>query len=390
LLPSSLYFHIPFCRHLCGYCAFAKTDQGAFSEEVQQNYLLALEREWHYRSALIDADSIKTIYIGGGTPSRLTPKNLERLLNLISSHFPLGSLLEKTFELNPEDLIERPELLSQLTQYGIDRVSMGLQTFQTKGLNVLERQSTEHSNLKALDLLFEHFKGKISLDFILTWPTQTMLDLEADLNLLSNYPAGHLSTYLLNYEPGTRLERDRKKGKIAPLDDDLAADIWEHFQLYCQEHGYEHYEISSFCKPHQAGQHNISTWLGQPYLGLGAGAVSRVDQQRWTNHKNLDLYIKHSQSNPSYETELITPEIAWQEDLLLSLRYNGGLNLSRFKHCHGMDLKKLLADELNAGCDNGLWNIKEDHLIMTPKAWQLFDHYISNWMLKLETILSAH
>jgi oxygen-independent coproporphyrinogen-3 oxidase len=386
--PTGLYLHIPYCRHLCGYCAFAKTDKGAFSEKQQIHYLKALEKEFELQQESINA-SMETLYIGGGTPSRLSQTSLNRLLNFLNSKLKLENFLEKTFEVNPEDLIERPDLLNQLQDHGINRVSMGIQTFQERGIQVLERKTTATQNLEAMELLFSNFKGRVSIDLILGWPNQSLACLEHDLELLSKFPVGHYSTYLLNYEPGTRLERDRKKGRIQCLDEDSLSNIWEAFQSFCKHNGYNHYEISSFCLDHQESLHNTSTWEGYPYLGLGAGAVSRLKTSRWTNLKNPEQYIEHCLSgrSPKFETENITSQMHWEEDLLLSLRHNKGLNLVQFQNQHGLDLKSICSEDLQLGQQQGAFKIIQDHLFMTPKGWQLFDHWISNWMLKLEDFI---
>lgn len=383
--PTGLYLHIPFCRHLCGYCAFAKTDKGAFSEPHQLTYLDALQKEFSFYQNHI-SDALKTLYIGGGTPSRLTEASLEKLLSFLNKHLDFDHLSEKTFEINPEDLIERPDLIYQLQYHGINRVSMGIQTFSDQGLKILERKTTTDQNLQAMELLYSKFKGRISIDLILGWPSQTLECLEKDLDKLSNFPIGHYSTYLLNYEPGTRLERDRKKGRFTCLDEDTLADIWEAFQSHCQTQNYQHYEISSFCLDGQHSQHNCSTWEGHPYLGLGAGAVSRLVTTRWTNYKTPEQYISHCQSGqlPKVETEEITPQMHWEEDLLLSLRHDKGLDLTRFKQQHGLDLEHICKKDLQLGLEQGDFKIHQNKLSMTPKGWQLFDHWLSDWMLLLE------
>lgn len=384
--PSGIYLHIPFCRHLCGYCAFAKTDKGAFSENYQLDYIKALEWEWNFRSEHIDTKKISTLYIGGGTPSRLEKNSLERLLLFLNKKIDFNQLNEITFEINPEDLIERPQILDQLNTHGINRISMGIQTFQEKGIQVLERKTSAKQNHQALDLLKSHFKGRLSLDFILAWPGQTLNDLENDLNEIQNLKAGHLSTYLLNYEPGTRLERDRIKGRVQELDDDLTADIWERFQAFCHELKYQHYEISSFSLENQESQHNTKTWDGFPYLGIGAGAVSRIKQTRWTNLKTIEGYIQHctQHKDPIFEREELTSKTLWQEDLLLALRHNKGLNLNDFKSKHQLDFLEILDSDIQLGLKENNWTLNNDTLIMTPKGWQLFDYWLSDWMLKLE------
>ena len=386
--PTGLYLHIPFCRHLCDYCAFAKTDKGAFSSSIQNNYLNAVELEYKFRSEHINTENLETLYMGGGTPSRLDQKNLDKLLTFLDHNIHLHKLKEITFEINPEDLIERPSLLYQLKDYGINRVSMGIQTFQENGIRILNRKTTREQNINALEYLTNNFDGRISLDLILSWPGQTIDELANDLLELSNFRIEHLSTYLLNYEPSTKLERDRKKGLIKELNEDDSADLWEYFQNYCVTQNYHHYEISSFCLEQQGSQHNIKTWEGHPYLGLGAGAVSRIDRSRWSNHKNVDKYIKLCSKNqdPKVESEYIDSQMEYEEDLLLALRYEGGLNLTQFKEKHHLDLERVLSDELIAGQENRDWIINHHHLRMTPKGWQLFDHWISEWMLKLDNI----
>jgi putative oxygen-independent coproporphyrinogen III oxidase len=385
---SSLYIHIPFCRHRCGYCAFAVSTKGQDDREVHRNYLRALEQEL-VRRKVKHGNHIKyrTLYIGGGTPSRLHPEECKALFEMISRHFNRNDWEEVTYEINPEDLEVFPSYPQVLQSLGVTRISLGTQTTSSAGLKILERQTDPQQVKNSVVRIRDHFHGSLSLDLIIGWPGQTLEMLEGDdFPFLRLMNPDHLSIYILNIEPGTKLERDRRKGKIKILDEDLSASLWEALLKYMQQQGYQHYEISNFCKPGHHSLHNTLTWRGHCYLGLGVGAVSRMGKTRWTNVATPELYVRKLDSNrwPVASAEAVLGNIVWQEALLLSLRHREGLRLDQLSACFAEPLPKRFWESVALAETQGEVKIVDQVLYFTSRGWSRFDAWISDWMLILE------
>jgi len=384
---AGLYIHIPFCTSECGYCAFAKLEDSIELKGQRKTFLKSIEAELKFRYNQYSNDlNFNTLYIGGGTPSLLTVQETEYLLNSIYNI--TGECFEEiSYDCNPEDLVDDHDYIKCLEDCGINRLTIGVQTLSDKGLKVLERKANQKNILKMAESLPNLFKGQISYDLILGWPEQTLDDFVGyDEAFLRNYRYDHLSLYLLNVEPGTRLNRDIKRGKMISLNEDICTDVWERCLQTTRDCELDQYEISSFCRNDQQSIHNTGTWKGQPYLGIGPGAVSRIGVKRWTNTKSLSKYLSNiKKSNTSIEdTEVISKTIAWQDQLIFSMRYKEGIDLNMFKIKHGFDL----IDKIKASSDVG---IKEDHLRcekgvlkFTNLGWNYFDAYISDWMLMID------
>ena len=331
--------------------------------------------------------SYRTLYIGGGTPSRLHPEECLALFEMLAQVFPQRAWEEITYELNPEDLDIYPDYPRWLQACGVSRISLGTQTTSAQGLKVLERQTRPQQVLESVAKVRQAFKGSLSLDLIIGWPGQKVEMLtNDDLPFLSQALPDHLSIYMLNVEPGTKLERDRRQGKIELLDDDTSASIWETLLTYMEEAGFEHYEISNFCKKGHESLHNTLTWRGHDYLGIGTGAVSRMGITRWTNVANPDVYIKKTTEGrwPVASAEAIVPEVAWKECLLLSLRHHEGLRLSSFQQRFRDPLPQKFWHSLTLGQDQGDLSLENNVLKFTPQGWSRFDAWLSDWMLILD------
>jgi putative oxygen-independent coproporphyrinogen III oxidase len=385
---SSLYVHIPFCRHRCGYCAFAVSTQGQDDRSLHQRYIQGVGKELARRLHRHQHLDVRTLYIGGGTPSRLHPDDMKLLFKTLKSEFSTWSWEEVTFELNPEDLEIYPNYPKRLQDEGVTRLSLGTQTTSAEGLKVLERKTTPDQVLKSVQSVREQFEGSLSLDLIMGWPGQTLEMLEKDdLPFLDATQPDHLSIYMLNVEPGTKLERDRRKGLIQLLDDDTSATLWERLLEHMNGQGYEHYEISNFCRPGHASLHNTLTWRGHPYLGIGTGAVSQVGKVRWTNMATPELYLKKCDQVrwPVATAEFITDQIRWEEALLLGLRHQEGLKLNDLESLLAKPLPKTFVDSVQTGLNGGDLSLEENLLKFTQRGWSRFDAWISDWMGLLES-----
>jgi oxygen-independent coproporphyrinogen-3 oxidase len=384
---AGLYIHIPFCASECGYCAFAKLEDTEELKRQRSIFLKSIRTELGFQYNRFSKNlDFNTLYIGGGTPSLLSISETEELFE--SVYEITGQKFEEiSFDCNPEDLVDDNDYVKCLEQSGVNRLTIGVQTLSDKGLKVLERKANQQNIIRMAESLPKTFKGQISYDIILGWPDQNLEDfIEHDEPFLKNFIYDHLSLYLLNYEPGTRLNRDIKHGKLNKLNEDTCANIWEHCLKVVRESGMEQYEISSFCKNNKQSIHNVGTWKGQPYLGIGPGAVSRVASERWTNTKSLSRYLSNIQNAGSSieDTEVITATIAWQDELIFSMRYKEGINRNEFISKHGFDLCEKIKSSIKIGVEEGhLLNVN-NRLKFTPLGWNFFDAYISDWMLIIE------
>ena len=310
-----LYVHLPFCAHRCGYCDFVVVVGHADAHRSYADALLAeLELERH-----LLADELETVYLGGGTPTFTAPSELERVLAA------LPPAREVTVEANPETVT--PALARMLRRLGVDRVSLGVQSFQPHLLAVLERRAGPDAARRAVHDLRGASIDNVSLDLLYGIPGQSTDDLERDLEQAVALEPEHLSCYELEAKPGTRFTRAHGH-RLA-----LAAEETEgYFELVVERllaAGYRWYETANFCRPGREAAHNLAYWLGRDYLGLGVGAVSTIGTRRWRNRPGLRRYIGALERGeaPPREVETIDPATKRRERLMLGLRLEQGVEL---------------------------------------------------------------
>lgn len=354
---SSLYIHIPFCHKICSYCDFAKV---YYNEQIVDDYLLALENEV---KAKYDGAEFATIYIGGGTPSSLTIKQLLKLFKILEK-LNKASDAEFTIEMNVEDITV--DKLSCLKTNGINRLSVGIQTINKKFFELLDRATYPDETKEKLLLAKEYFSN-ISLDFIYAYPKQSMDDLKEDLAFLKEIDPSHISMYSLIIEKNTKLYID----KTSALDEDLESEMYYYIINYIKELGFNHYEISNFAKEGYQSKHNQVYWNNQHYHAYGLGASSYLANVRASNTRSLNKYL-------AGQWDYISDELSQLEDmqyfLILGLRQIKGISKSAFKARYNKDLKevfpiaKLLKD--------GLLNEEKDYLYIPGDKL-----YVSNQVL---------
>ena len=303
-----LYVHLPFCAHRCGYCDFV-TLVGRNGEH--DRYVEALLAELALERELL-ADDLDTVFLGGGTPTFTAPRALERLLAT------LPRALELTVEANPETVT--PELAARLARNGVNRVSLGAQTFDRALLEVLERRSRPDDVRRAVHALREAGFANISLDLVYGIPGQSAAALERDLEAALALAPEHLSCYELEAKPGTRFTHAHG-GELVRQAEAMEG----YFELVVETltaARYRWYETANFCRPGREARHNLAYWLGRDYVGLGIGAVSTVGGRRWTNAPKLPAYLAAlaRAEPPPRDHEELDDEIRTRERLLLGLR----------------------------------------------------------------------
>ena len=296
-------------------------------EDEAARYVNALCLELEQRQDYLDGAPVNTLYFGGGTPSRLTPEHIDRVLQTVRTIYGLDALDELTVECNPDDIT--PQYVAALRAMGVNRISMGVQTFNDGLLHFLNRRHTADQALNAIRTCRESGITNISIDLMYGLPGQTLDMFRSDIQTAISTGVQHISSYCLSYEDNTPLQTLRDQGKLTPADDDLCSQM---FTLMCdtlREGGFGHYEISNFCRPGYHSRHNSSYWDGTPYLGLGAGAHSYNGHSRQWNPSDLDAYMSGiEQGTPQFEIENLSAKDLYNEKLMLSLRTSRGLNLS--------------------------------------------------------------
>jgi oxygen-independent coproporphyrinogen-3 oxidase len=322
LRPRAAYVHIPFCAHKCGYCDFASL---AGADAQADRYLDALAREM--AAALGTPQPVETIFVGGGTPTRLSPPQLDRLLAEIARWLPLEPGGEWTVEANPETLDEARA--DALARGGVNRVSLGAQSFRPDSLRVLEREHDPASVPRAIDLIRPRF-ARWSLDLIFGVPGSTIDHWTSDLETALALGPDHLSCYGLTFEKGTRLWSQRREGRVTPLpeDDERAMLAWTHDRLAAA--GLPAYEISNFARPGHECRHNLVYWANDAYFGFGLGAARYVQGERASNTRDLPAYLRRIEAglDATGPRERLTPEARAGETAMLMIR-RLGLGLDR-------------------------------------------------------------
>lgn len=317
MCSAGLYIHVPFCKSRCAYCSFYST----LRHDLVEGYLLALEREMFTHAPL----SLPTIYLGGGTPSQLGEANLLRLFTSIRQHFFILPDAEITVEVNPDDVT--PSLVSVLRTCGVNRVSMGVQSFVDSELRFIHRRHSAEQARQAVRLLHEGGICNLNIDLIYGLPFQTLESFDFSISEALALPVCHISSYALSIEEGTTLWYLRETGRIHETDEELMLSMYQLLRYRLLAAGFRHYEISNFAQPGYESRHNSSYWQGVPYIGLGPGAHGFDGQRtRYQNVTDLATYI--AESTPKQLTELLTDDELYNELVFTRLRQSSGLRLS--------------------------------------------------------------
>ena len=342
-------------------------------QEEAARYVSALCTELRQRRDYLQGLPITTIYFGGGTPSRLSPAQIGQVIDEIRQTYGLGNLEELTVECNPDDIT--PDYVSALSTLGVNRISMGVQTFNDDLLRFLGRRHTASQAIDAVQSCHDAGIHNISIDLMYGLPGQTPDVQRHDVETATTLNVQHISSYCLSYEEGSPLDRMRKENRITPADDDTCATMYETMCHHLRKAGFDHYEISNFSLPGFHSRHNSSYWDGTPYLGIGAGAHSYNGTSRQWNPNNLDAYIQGIEHNtPQYEIEHLSQTDLYNERIMLSLRTAKGLNLSTFPPQDRLLLLQSAEPLLN----KGLLVMENNHLRIPEPQMFISDTLISS------------
>jgi len=362
---AGIYIHIPFCERKCTYCNFNTTD---FFEDLSARYAKAVSREVASRGGLAGRAPVDTIFFGGGTPSIVEASQLGSIVEACRASFDVEADAEITIEVNPATFSR--EKLEQWRAAGINRASVGVQSFIDRELVALSRTHTAADARRTFEGLREAGFDNISLDLIAGLPGQEKEDWEFNLREALGLRPEHLSLYLLEIKHGTQLYGQIKRGARPLPDDDLAADM---YRMICEatgEAGYEHYEISNFASIREGSlrsKHNMKYWTGASFYGMGCGAHSYDGRARWMNALKTESYIEQVAATglAVAERNVLSDEERASEALFMQLRLTEGVSLREFRSRYGLDVVERHGAELERLADAGLVDVRDGVLRLT-------------------------
>ena len=358
---KSVYIHIPFCNKICSYCDFTKI---YYNKKYINKYLDVLEYEIKksYKNEIIN-----TIYIGGGTPTSLDLDELRKLFNIIKI-FKLNTNYEFTIECNIESLSK--EKLDLFKKNNVNRLSIGIETFNDKFLKYLNRNHKKNQVFDIIEYAKELFDN-INIDLIYGIKNESLDDLKYDIDNFLKLDINHISTYSLIIEPHTKLYINNEQN----IDEELDYKMYEYICKKLKEYGYIHYEVSNFAKPGYESIHNLTYWNNQEYYGFGLGASGFIDNIRYTNTKNIEKYLNKEFIS---EKEIMNLKTNMENEMILGLRKLKGVNIKEFNQKYNHDIedvfniKKLIEDKKLI--------IKNDYIYINPKYIYLSNDILINFI----------
>ncbi len=371
---SALYIHIPFCDHKCIYCDF----YSIITEDNILPYLNSLKKEIEYYSDLYSADRIFTsIYFGGGTPSLMQPEYISEIISTINKFYVVADNAEITLETNPGTI--NRDKLNTFYNYGINRISIGIQSFNESELKFLTRVHNKENALKTVHDAAEAGFNNINVDLIFNLPGQTKEIWESNLSLAVKLPITHISAYSLILERGTILNKMVIDGKVKIQDDDYDADLYEICLDFMEENNFNQYEVSNFAKERFECIHNNAYWRYKDYLSFGTSSHSYMNGKRWWNYSSLKRYIYEIEinNNAVANFENINKKQMLDEYIMLALR-SKGLNVNEFRNMFGDNWLKDKSGYLSQLRDKKFILITDDYIRLTKSGYALCDEILSN------------
>jgi len=360
---TGLYIHVPICISKCRYCDFYKLTPREWEDVDLFIHSLELELK-----RLPQDFAPETVFIGGGTPTALEADKLANLFECVHGAINLSNVVEFSSEANPGTLT--PEKLSIMREGGVNRVSIGVQSFNDKALRLLGRIHKADQAVAGYHMLRDAGFDNVNIDLIQSIPGMKPEDILEDARMVARLGPEHISYYNLIYEPGTPMTHDRDTGRIIPPGDDEEADNYFAVKALLEDAGYGHYEISNFCKPDRECQHNLIYWQGGEYFGCGPSAHSHWNGARFGNIRDLQIYCDRLRGDeqPFDEVEYLLPEDKAREILVMWLRLMEGVDLTAFTLLAGRTVDELCGSTLNGLVEERLLKRKGNRLALTEEA----------------------
>ncbi|MFS9449574.1 radical SAM family heme chaperone HemW [Streptococcus cristatus] len=372
--PTSAYVHIPFCTQICYYCDFSKV---FIKNQPVDSYLEHLIEEYDS----YDIKKLQTLYIGGGTPTALSASQLAFLLEKLTDKLDLSYLKELTIEANPGDLDQ--EKIAVLKDSPVNRVSLGVQTFNDRMLKQIGRSHLEKDIYENIANLKKAGFDNISIDLIYALPKQTMEDVKINVAKAIALDIPHMSLYSLILENHTVFMNRMRRGKLPLPKEDLEAEMFEYIIAELEKAGFEHYEISNFSKPGFESRHNLMYWDNAEYYGIGAGASGYVDGVRYKNHGPIRHYLQAVEAgNARVQEEVLTLKEKMEEEMFLGLRKKSGVSKKRFEEKFGLSFEDQYGSVVTELTEQGLLVPDKDIVRMTKQGLFLGDTVAEKFILE--------
>lgn len=371
--PRAAYIHVPFCAHRCGYCDFTLV---AGKDHLIDAYLQALELQLRELGTPCPVD---TLFCGGGTPTHLSASQLRRLMELIEAWFPCNDGYEFSVEANPAGFDE--DKMAVLAEAGVNRISLGVQSFDAAILDLLERDHREAGVVATVSGLQRYFSNW-SLDLIFGVPGQTLPLWKETLQRALALEPPHISTYGLTFEKGTSFWTRREQRRLIPVTEDLEREMYAAAIDELTAAGFEHYEISNFARPGFRCRHNEVYWRGEPYFGFGPGAARYLEGRRETNHRSVTTWLKRvlAGQSPIADAERLSDEDRAREMIVLGLRHADGVDRQRLHARTGYRLENLAGEAVHRYRDAGLIEDNGDRIRLTREGLFLADTVIVDFL----------
>lgn len=372
-----LYIHFPFCRSKCSYCAFCSQP---LQEELLNVYVQALVREIYFWGPRLEQPVISNLYIGGGTPSLLPLKSLEKIVFSVKENFRLQSGLEFSLEANPDSVHGR-QYLKDVASLGVNRLSLGLQSLDEEILYILKRPHSADQALQAIRSIKSAGFLNFSLDLLWGLPLQTINQWLKQLKTIIEFKPAHISCYGLTPEPGTPLKKSIDSGQFALPDENEQARMYLQGTELLEEQGYLQYEISNFARMGFFCRHNQGYWEGEDYLGLGPAAVSTLNGRRWKNPRDLKKYTQNvEQESLGKSSQKLSAQDRVSELVMLSLRTSRGLRLKDYARLTGFNFCSRYASLIRVLRQNNLIRIRNGYLRLTTNGMLVSNSILAHFL----------
>lgn len=373
---AGIYIHIPFCRQKCYYCDFYKT----VNTSLQHDFIGALKNEAKVRKNYLNDETVETIYFGGGTPSVLTAPEIAEILAVLNDEFKVNSDAEITFEANPDDLSD--DYLKALKREGINRLSIGIQAFQNRHLEKMNRRHNAAQAVEAIENAAKNGFSNLSADLIYGLTGLTPKEWEESLNQMFRLPVKHLSAYHLTYHEGTAFYTWLKKGTLKELKEAESVAQFNTLVDLSIANGFEHYEISNLAKDQLYSRHNTAYWMGTKYLGLGPSAHSYDGVSRRWNDSSVEAYIKAQANNQTYfEEEKLSENDQYNEYILTRIRTKWGVSEKELEQRFGSEKANYFSRQLARYNNTGVLQINNEIITLTRKGLFVSDEIMADLMI---------
>ncbi|HOC40179.1 MAG: Oxygen-independent coproporphyrinogen-III oxidase 1 [Bacteroidetes bacterium ADurb.Bin035] len=374
-LAEHLYIHVPFCRYRCPYCSFYSTLY--LNDDTKNQFVSASINEIKLKDFLL-SKNLKTIYLGGGTPSMLSITDIAKIFNEINRNHQIDDNAEITIEANPEDITK--ELVIGWQKIGINRVSLGVQNINEKHLQFLGRKHTKKQIINAIETLKNADFKNISLDFIIGLPEENIEDLKNNFQIILDYKIPHFSSYLLTIEEKTRLSNIVHKHPEILQDDDTTIKNISQWYLWAKNNGYQHYEVSNFAISPFQSKHNSSYWTQKNYIGIGPSAHSYIHPYRLWNTSSLRNYNNVKNDKLDFQYEILNEKNIFNEYIMTRLRLKEGVDLSDLTLRFNKKIAQYFIDQANKIPKEFIIKT-DDKIYLTEEGWLIMDRILIDLFL---------